>query len=95
MELIIPPTAHDVSTHLEWKHRRSPPPRRLRFQRHPSGVSAARSIEALRFCSLGRISGIIELFFVALVGVSNEPICQARVSVIIADSPLSSHSRSH
>ncbi|KAE7999196.1 hypothetical protein FH972_003651 [Carpinus fangiana] len=92
MELIVPPTAHDVSTHLEWKHRRSPPPRRLRFRCHPSGVSAARSIDALRFCSPGRVPGIVDLFFAVLVGVSNEPICRARVSVIVVDSPLSSHS---
>jgi hypothetical protein len=43
MELTVPPMAHDASTHLEWKHRRSPPPHRLRFWRHPSGVSAAGS----------------------------------------------------
>ncbi|KAE8076598.1 hypothetical protein FH972_015235 [Carpinus fangiana] len=41
--MTVPPMAHDASTHLEWKHRRSPPPRRLRFQHHPSGVSVAGS----------------------------------------------------
>ncbi|KAE7997605.1 hypothetical protein FH972_002223 [Carpinus fangiana] len=60
-----------------------------------SVIQAGSPLPEAGFCSSGRVSGIVEPFSAALVGVSNEPICRARVSIIVADSPLSSHSRSH